>query len=298
MVWGGMKKSRKEIHIRGRSSLAAASSGGQAPAAAKKEEKKVGVVSGTPADSFDETAELKHDKKVAIYISVLAVLLAIAATGSNDAMKTAQQAGFQGNDHYAYYQSKYVRQSQLKLAEDQLQLKLDETPNLDSLPEAARKLIQTKKAEYDKEIQKLETDGRHGKTELLALAKSCDNQRKVALAQHPFYDYSMAMLQIAIVLASASIIMGTLLSSLRQLRSGRFRGPAFPEWLFAFLRGTGVKARQGRCAGEGRGSHLAQMHRGVMLLASQGRCQCRRKAVFFAVGQKGAENQLAAVARQ
>ena len=187
---------------------AAVSSAGQAPVA-KKEEKKVGVVSGTPADSFDETAELKRDKKVAIYISVLAVLLAIAATGSNDAMKTAQQAGFQGNDHYAYYQSKYVRQSQLKLANDQLQLKLDETPNVESLPEAARKLIQTKKAEYDKEIQKLETDGRHGKTELLAMAEFCDNQRKLALAQHPFYDYSMAMLQIAIVLASASIIMGT-----------------------------------------------------------------------------------------
>ena len=140
---------------------------------------------------------------------MLAVLLAIAATGSNDAMKSAQQAGFQGNDHYAYYQSKYVRQSQLKLANDQLQLKLDEMPSVESLPEAARKLIQTKKAEYDKEIQKLETDGRHGKTELLAMAEFCDNQRKLALAQHPFYDYSMAMLQIAIVLASASIIMGT-----------------------------------------------------------------------------------------
>ena len=62
---------------------------------------------------------------------------------------------------------------------------------------------------FDKEIQKLETDGRHGKTELLAMAESCDNQRKLALAQHTFYDYSMAMLQIAIVLASASIIMGT-----------------------------------------------------------------------------------------
>ncbi len=149
---------------------AAASSAAREPAA-KKEERKVGIVSGTPADSFDQAAELKHDKKVAVYISVLAVLLAVAATGSNDAMKTAQQAGFQGNDHYAYYQSKYVRQSQLKLANDQLQLKIDETPNVESLPEAARKLIQTKKAEYDKEIQKLETDGRHGKTELLAMAE-------------------------------------------------------------------------------------------------------------------------------
>ncbi len=203
-----MKKKQPRITHPKPQQPAAASSTGQPPAA-KKEEKKVGVVSGTPADSFDEAAELKRDKKVAVYISVLAVLLAIAATGSNDAMKSAQQAGFQGNDHYAYYQSKYVRQSQLKLANDQLQLKLDETPNLESLPEAARKLIQTKKAEYDKEIQKLETDGRHGKAELLAMAEFCDNQRKLALAQHPFYDYSMAMLQIAIVLASASIIMGT-----------------------------------------------------------------------------------------
>lgn len=201
------KKQPRSTHPRPQQP-AAASSAGPAPAA-KKEERKVGIVSGTPADAFDEAAELKHDKRVAIYISVLAVLLAVAATGSNDAMKTAQQAGFQGNDHYAYYQSKYVRQSQLKLANDQLQLKLDETPNVESLPEAARKLIQTKKAEYDKEIQKLETDGRHGKTELLAMAESCDNERKLALAQHPFYDYSMAMLQIAIVLASASIIMGT-----------------------------------------------------------------------------------------
>ncbi len=166
MSWGMKKKQQRGPHPKPQQPAAA----NQAPAA-KKEEKKVGVVSGTPADAFDEAKELKHDKKVAIYISVLAVLLAIAATGSNDAMKTAQQAGFQGNDHYAYYQSKYVRQSQLKLANDQLELKLDETPNIESLPEAARKLIQTKKAEYDKEIQKLESDGRHGKTELLALAE-------------------------------------------------------------------------------------------------------------------------------
>jgi hypothetical protein len=201
------KNQQKRIQPRPQQA-ASANPGVQAPVA-KKEERKVGIVSGTPADSFDEAAELKYDKKVAIYISALAVLLAVAATGSNDAMKSAQQAGFQVNDHYAYYQSKYVRQSQLKLANDQLQLKIDETPNVESLPEAARKLIQTKKAEYDMEIQKLETDGRHGKTELLAMAESCDNQRKLALAQHPFYDYSMAMLQIAIVLASASIIMGT-----------------------------------------------------------------------------------------
>lgn len=184
-------------------------------------------MSGTPADSFDDTAELKRDKRVAVYIAVLAVLLAVAATGSNDAMKSAQQAGFQVNDQYAFYQSKYIRQSQLKLASDQLQLKIDETPNLASLPDAARKLIETKKDEYEKEIERLETNARNGKKELLAKAEACDNQRTVALAQHPFYDYSLAMLQIAIVLASASIIMGTPL-----LLYGSFGVGAFGILLF------------------------------------------------------------------
>ena len=164
------------------------------------------MVSGTPADSFDEAAEHRYDKRVAIYIAILAVLLAVAATGSNDAMKHAQQAGFQVNDQYAFYQSKYIRQEQLKLASDQLQLKLEETP---AASEPVRKLIEAKKDEYEKEAARLESNARNGKKELLAKAEACENQRNLALAQHPFYDYSMAMLQIAIVLASASIIMGT-----------------------------------------------------------------------------------------
>lgn len=55
----------------------------------------------------------------------------------------------------------------------------------------------------------MESNRRNAKKELLARAENCENQRNMALAQHPFYDYSLAMLQIAIVLASASIITGT-----------------------------------------------------------------------------------------
>ncbi len=174
--------------------------------ASRHEERKVGVVSGTPADAFDETAERKRDKWVAIYISILAVLLAIAATGSNDAMKTAQQAGFQVNDQYAFYQAKVIRQSQLKLASQGLELKMLETPNL---PEPALKLLKSQKAEYDKQAAQIDSNGKSGKLELLAKAENCENERTTALAQHPFYDYSLAIFQIAIVLASASIITGT-----------------------------------------------------------------------------------------
>ena len=184
----------------------ASASSGECEQERCEEERKVGIVSGTPADAFDETAERKRDRWVAIYISVLAVLLAIAATGSNDAMKTAQQAGFQVNDNYAFYQAKTIRQQQFKLASDTLGLKPLETPNL---PEETLKHLQAKKADYDKEVARLESDAKNGKLELLAKAESCENERSLALAQHPYYDYSMAMLQIAIVLASASIITGT-----------------------------------------------------------------------------------------
>jgi hypothetical protein len=180
-----------------------------APPRAREAERKIGVVSGTPADAFDETAERKHDKRVAVYISVLAVLLAIAATGSNDAMKNAQQAGFQVNDQYAFYQAKTIRQSQIRIASDQLKLKLEEAVKPESLPEGARKIIESDKAAYDKEVVRLESDGKNGKKELLAKAEACENERGLALAQHPFYDYSMALFQIAIVLASTSIVMAT-----------------------------------------------------------------------------------------
>jgi hypothetical protein len=218
MLWGGMKKKQprktRSLTQRGAPAPSQATEAElqishPAPPRAREEERKIGVVSGTPADAFDETAERKHDKRVAIYISVLAVLLAIAATGSNDAMKNAQQSGFQVNDQYAFYQAKTIRQGQIKIAADQLQIQLEETSKPDAVPAAARKLMEANKAEYDKEVARLETNGRNGKKELLAKAESCENERNLALAQHPFYDYSMAMLQIAIVLASASIIMGT-----------------------------------------------------------------------------------------
>jgi hypothetical protein len=214
MLWGGMKKKQprptRVLTPRGQPAPSASRADPEAKQArAREEERKIGVVSGTPADAFDETSERKHDKRVAIYISVLAVLLAIAATGSNDAMKNAQQAGFGVNDQYAYYQAKTIRQSQIRLATDQLQLRMEETAKIDGFPEAAKKLAETNKGAYDKEMLRLESDGKNGKKELLAKAEACENERNLALAQHPFYDYSMALFQIAIVLASTSIVMGT-----------------------------------------------------------------------------------------
>jgi hypothetical protein len=169
--------------------------------------RKVGVVSGTPADSLDEVAERKGNRWIAVYISVLAVLIAVAATGSNDAMKVAQQAGFGYVDTYNYYQAKNLRLTTLSLALDQLKLKKAEAANNASLPPDARAMIDNDIKSYEDERDHIET-GKHSRKELLAEAEHFQNERQYALAQHPYYDYSMALLQIAIVLASASLVAG------------------------------------------------------------------------------------------
>jgi Domain of unknown function (DUF4337) len=205
MKKNSQRKPKPRMPVGHAPSAAAAHASGTAPAAQEREERKVGIATGTPADTFDETSERKHDKWIAIYISVLAVLIAIAATFGNDAMKNAQQSALQANDSYGFYQAKLIRESLLRANTDQFDFKGLETPNL---PDAARKFLDTKKADYDKEITRLNFNRKNGKKELLAKAEDCDNIRSVALAQHPYFDYAGAMLQIAIVLASASIITG------------------------------------------------------------------------------------------
>lgn len=167
--------------------------------------KPTAVVSGTPADTLHEVSEHRSNKWIAIYISTLAVLLAIGIMGGSNATKSAQQAGVNVVDTYAYYQAKTIRQGQLRLAVDQLRLRSLETPNAD---EAVKALIASNSAAYQAEINRIETDGKNGKKELLAKAENCENERKVALAKDPYFDYSGALLQIAIVLASASIVAG------------------------------------------------------------------------------------------
>lgn len=77
------------------------------------------------------------------------------------------------------------------------------------LPEATRKQIEEKIAAYKTEIERLESAPQkgEGKKELATKAKEFENARDSALKQDPYFDFAEAFLQIAIVLASASIVL-------------------------------------------------------------------------------------------
>jgi hypothetical protein len=158
------------------------------------------------ADSIKDAHEHGADRWIAVYIALLAVLLSVCGIGGGNSTKDSTRLNIQASDTWSYYQAKNMRQTSYKLAAETLQLRLGEP----GLPEAQRKQIEERVAAYDAEIGRLESDPQRGegKKELTAKARDFENQRDAALRQDPYFDYAQAFLQIAIVLASASIVLG------------------------------------------------------------------------------------------
>jgi hypothetical protein len=158
------------------------------------------------ADSLREAKEEANlDRRIAIFIAFLAVLLSICSVGGGNAAKDATRTNIQASDTWAFFQAKNQRQTAYKLATDALRLKLLEP----GLPDAARNEIEQKLTAYNAEIAHLESDAQkgEGKKELIAKAKELEHERDRSLRQDPYFDFAEAFLQIAVVLASASIVL-------------------------------------------------------------------------------------------
>jgi hypothetical protein len=157
------------------------------------------------ADNMTEAKELHAGKWIALYIAMLAVLLSICTVGGGNSTKDATRTNIQASDTWAFYQAKNMRQTSYKLAAEALQLRLAEP----GLPDSVRKQMEVALAAYKVEIDRLESDPKRGegKKELTAKARQFEKERDTALRQDPYFDYAQAFLQIAIVLASASIVL-------------------------------------------------------------------------------------------
>jgi nitroreductase len=162
--------------------------------------------------ALDELAEDavrdNRTKWIAVYIGVLAVLLAICAMGGDNVDKDAQRFNIDASNTWAFFQAKNMRRASLRLAADELELMLAANPLMDT---AARAALQAKVDEYRAQDKVLTSDPakQEGLDELYVKAKALEAARDTALAQDPYFDWSNALLQIAIVLASVSIISGS-----------------------------------------------------------------------------------------
>jgi Domain of unknown function (DUF4337) len=144
-------------------------------------------------------------KFAAIYLGIVAMLLAITALGGANATKTMVNANIQASDIYGYYQSKYIRQTVYQLTAEQLQAELLAQPDM---PQSAKAKIEDRIARFRERVDRYESDPStgEGKKELLAKAKEFETKRDHAAERDPNFDYAEALFQIAIVLGSVSIV--------------------------------------------------------------------------------------------
>jgi len=143
-----------------------------------------------PLSRSEKEALIKD--KAGWVITILAALLAInTLMGGGNSSKVLNNT-IDANNTWAFYQAKSIKQT---LAEQSLD---DATFRKD-----------TKKMEFlQKKIDRYESDPAtgEGKKELMEKAKKLEAERSVAKSRSPWYTYAGSLLQIAIVLLTASIL--------------------------------------------------------------------------------------------
>ena len=169
-----------------------------------------------------ESANSPFKTYCALMVSVLAMVLAINNLGGSNTGKEATMNNILAANMYSFYQAKNVRQTQYKLAADEIERQLA----LQKWTPSQEALLKDKLASYKKTIERYESEPENGegKKELMVKAKAFEHERDLALKKDPWFDYAEGLLQLAIVLTSVAIITGRRAMSYMALAWFRPRG--------------------------------------------------------------------------
>ncbi|MBN9248608.1 DUF4337 domain-containing protein [Hyphomicrobium sp.] len=148
-----------------------------------------------------------REKLIGVYVGILAVILAICSLGDSNSQQDATHQNIAASNVWSFFQAKNARRQALRLHADEFEVMLLATP---TMPDDVRKKIEAKLADYKLQDKQLTSDPEHGEglDELFQKGKALEASRDEALKRNPYFDYSQALLQIAIVLASVALISG------------------------------------------------------------------------------------------
>jgi hypothetical protein len=143
-------------------------------------------------------------KGVALLIAVLALFLALAETGAKSAQTEALAKNVEAANLWAFFQARSIRQTTVRTAAEQAAL------DLAAAPEGQRAAIQRQIEAWRGSATRWESepDTGEGRRELMARARAAEEKRDKSSAAYHNYEIGSAAFQVAIVLASASIITG------------------------------------------------------------------------------------------
>jgi plasmid stabilization system protein ParE len=137
------------------------------------------------------------NKGVALLIAILALVLAFSETLGKGAQTAALAMNIEASNLWAFFQAKTIRQTVLRTAAEELDVSASNS-------ESAKKQI----AKWRETAQRYQNEPEtgEGRDQLAARAKEAEKKRDRSMAAYHHYELASAAVQIAIVLASASII--------------------------------------------------------------------------------------------
>jgi hypothetical protein len=141
-------------------------------------------------------ADTHGNKGIALLISVLALVLAFSETLGKAAQTNALSSNIEAANLWAFFQAKTIRQTTLRASADMI----------DAVASSAAAQKQSTELRKTAERYQSEPETGEGRKELAERAKKAEAARDHSLAAYHQYELASAAVQIAIVLASASII--------------------------------------------------------------------------------------------
>ena len=154
-----------------------------------------------PLSRSEREAQIKD--KAGLVIVIMALFMAITTYFSNSYSGAVLKNMLKATDTYSFYQSKSIKQTIAENARD------------DAIARKDNKKVE----ELTAKIDRYESDpiNNEGKKELMAKARSLEAQRDEAKTHSPWLTFAGSVLQLSIVLLSASILavsMGMFYSSI------------------------------------------------------------------------------------
>jgi hypothetical protein len=143
------------------------------------------------------------NKNIAILIAVLAAFLALAETAGKSAQTAYLTHHIEAANLWAFFQAKTIRQTVVRTTIQEVEATIGAgAPG----PQAER--IAQRIAAWRADVDRWESEPptREGRRELSARAQAEEAQRDRAFAAYHQFEYSSAAFQLAIVLASASVV--------------------------------------------------------------------------------------------
>jgi hypothetical protein len=146
-----------------------------------------------------------ENRKIALLIAVIALCLALSETLGKGAQTESISKNVEASNLWAFFQAKSIRRTVVQTASDQSRLSLGTIGD-----DAAKANLQKQIDDWQKTAARYrsEPETGEGSEQLAERAKHAEEERDLATAKYHHFELASAAFQIAIVLASATIITG------------------------------------------------------------------------------------------